>query len=64
MYNKHKLPEVLYGYDVMKRAREEHRLNMFENRNIRWIFGAKNGELEKKYHNEELHDMYRLSHCH
>ena len=41
--------------------REEFRLRVFENRNLRRIFGPKmdeNGEW-RRFHNEELHSLYR-----
>jgi hypothetical protein len=41
--------------------REEHRLEVFENRVLRRIFGPKRDEVTggwRKLHNEELHDLY------
>jgi hypothetical protein len=41
--------------------REEHRLRVFENRVLRWIFGPKRNEVMgdwRKLHNEELRDLY------
>jgi hypothetical protein len=40
--------------------REEHRLRVFENRFLRKIFGPKRKEdgLWRKFHNEELHNLY------
>jgi hypothetical protein len=41
--------------------REELRLNMFENRVLRRIFGPKRDEVTgcwRKPHGEELHDLY------
>jgi hypothetical protein len=39
---------------------EEHRLRVFENRELRKIFGAKREEdgSWRKLHNDELHDLY------
>jgi hypothetical protein len=40
---------------------EEHRLRVFENRVLRWIFGPKRDEVMGKWgklHNEELRDLY------
>jgi hypothetical protein len=41
--------------------REEHRLRVFENRVLRWIFGPKRDEVTgewRKLHKRELHDLY------
>jgi hypothetical protein len=41
--------------------REEHRLEVFENRVLRRIFGPRGDEVTgewRKLHNEELHDLY------
>jgi hypothetical protein len=41
--------------------REEHRLRVFLNRELRKIFGPKRDEVTwgwRKLHNDELHDMY------
>jgi hypothetical protein len=43
--------------------REEHRLRVFENRVLRRLFGTRRDEVTrggKKFHNEELHDLYSL----
>jgi transposase-like protein len=40
--------------------REQHRLNVSENRVLRKIFGTKKDEVTeywRKWHNEELHDV-------
>jgi hypothetical protein len=51
------LPVVLYGCETWSLAlREEHRLQVFDNRVLRGIFGQKGGW--KKLHNEELHKWY------
>jgi hypothetical protein len=56
------LPLVLYGCETWSLTlREEHRLRVFENRMLRWIFGPKWDEVTgewRKLHNEELHDLY------
>jgi hypothetical protein len=39
----------------------EHRLRVFENRDLRRIFGPKRDEVTgewRKFHNEELHILY------
>jgi hypothetical protein len=40
--------------------REEHRLKVFENRELRRIFGSKReeGGSWRKLHNDELHSLY------
>jgi hypothetical protein len=41
--------------------REEHRLRLFENRVLRWIFGSKRDGVTgdwRRLHNEELNDLY------
>ena len=43
---------------------EEHRLQVFENRVLRKIFGSKRDEVTgewRRLHNEELYDMYSAS---
>jgi hypothetical protein len=48
----------LYGYEIL---REECRLRVFENRELRRIFGPKKDEVTgewRKLHNEELNDLY------
>jgi hypothetical protein len=56
------LPVVLYGCETWSLTlREEHRLRVFENRMLRGIFGPKRDEVTgewRKFHNEELHDLY------
>jgi hypothetical protein len=56
------LPAVLYGCETWSLAlREEHTLNVFENRVIRRIFEPKTDEVTgelKKLHNEDLHILY------
>jgi hypothetical protein len=56
------LPVVLYGCETWSLTlREGHRLRVFENRVLRWIFGPKRDEVTgewKKLHNEELRDLY------
>jgi len=53
---------VLYGCETWSLTlREESRIRVFENRNLRRIFGPKrdeNGEW-RRLHNEELHGLYR-----
>jgi hypothetical protein len=44
-------------------VREEHRLRVFENRELRRIFGLQRDEVMghwRKLHNEELHNLYSL----
>jgi hypothetical protein len=46
------LPVVLYGCETWSLTlRDEHRLRLFENRELRKIFG-------RKLHNDELHSLY------
>jgi hypothetical protein len=56
------LPIVLYGCETWSLAlREEHRLNMFENRALRGTFGPKREKVAggwRRLHNEELHNLY------
>jgi hypothetical protein len=56
------LPVVLYGCETWSLTLgEEHRLEVFENRVLRRIFGPKTDEVTgewRKLHNEELHDLY------
>jgi hypothetical protein len=52
------LPLVLYGPLT---PREEHRLRVFENRVLRWIFWPKRNEVTgewRRLHIEELYDLY------
>jgi hypothetical protein len=55
-------PVVLYGYETWYLIlREEHRLEVFENRVLRRIFGPKRDEVmgeQRKLHNEELRDLF------
>ena len=54
------LPVVLYGGETWSLTlREESKLRVFENRNLRQIFGPKrdeNGEW-RRLHNEEIHSV-------
>jgi hypothetical protein len=56
------LPVVLYWCETWSLTiREEHRLRVFDNRVLRWIFGPKMDEVTgewRKLHNEKLHDLY------
>ena len=57
------MPVVLYGCETWSLTlREERRLRVFENRELRLIFGPKRdeviGEWKKKLHSEELNDVY------
>jgi hypothetical protein len=56
------LPVVLYVCETWSLTlREEHRLRVFENRDLRRIFGPKRDEVTgewRKVHNEELHNLY------
>jgi hypothetical protein len=58
------LPVILYGCETWSLIlREEHRLEVFENRVLKRIFGRKRDEVTgewRKLHNEELHDLYSL----
>jgi len=56
------LPVALYGCETWSvTLRDEHRLRVFENRELRKIFGPK-GEIVsgewRKLHTEELHDLH------
>jgi hypothetical protein len=55
------LPVVPYGCETWSLTfREEHRLRVFENRELRRIFGPKREEdgSWRKLHNNELHSLY------
>jgi hypothetical protein len=56
------LPVVLYGCETWSLTlRENHRLEVFENRVLRRIFGPKRNQVAGewiKLHNEKLHDLY------
>jgi hypothetical protein len=56
------LPLVLYGCETWSLTlRDEHRLEVFENRVLRRIFRPKRAEVTggwRKLHNEELRDWY------
>jgi hypothetical protein len=56
------LPVVFYGCETWSLTlREEHRLRVFENRVLRRIFGPKRDKVTgewRKFHNEELRDLY------
>jgi hypothetical protein len=55
------LPVVLYGCETWSLTlREEHRLRVFENRELRRIFGPKREEHGswRKFHNNEFHSLY------
>ena len=58
------LPVVLYGCETWSLAvREDHRLRVFENRELRRILGPKREEVTgewRKLHNEEPNDLYCL----
>ena len=58
------LPVVLYGCETWSLTlRDERRLRVFENRELRRVFGPKRGEVTGewiKLHNEELSDLYSL----
>jgi hypothetical protein len=62
MYKTIILPVVLYECETWSLAlREEHRLRVFENRDLRRIFGPKQDEVTgkwRKLHNEELYNLY------
>jgi hypothetical protein len=53
------VPVVLYDWSLTLRA--EHRLGVFENRELKGIFGPKRDEVTgewRKLHSEELHNLY------
>jgi hypothetical protein len=55
------LPVLLYGCETWSLTlREEHRLRVFENRELRKIFGPKREEdgSWRELHNDELHNLY------
>ena len=56
------LPFILYGCETWSPTmREERRLRVFENRELRRIFGPKRDEVTgewRKLRNEELNDLY------
>jgi hypothetical protein len=56
------LSVALYGYETWAPTlREEHRLEVFENRVLRRISGLKRDKMIegwRKLHNEELHNLY------
>jgi len=56
------LPVVLYGFETwLITSREGRRLRVFENRELRRIFGPKRDRVTRawrKLHNEELNDLY------
>jgi len=56
------LPVVLYGCETWSLTlREERRLRVFENMVLRRIFGPRRDEITgqwKRWHNEELSDLY------
>jgi len=58
------LPVVLYGCETWSLTfREERRLRVCENRELRTVFGPKRDEVTdewRKSHNEELSDLYSL----
>jgi hypothetical protein len=53
---------VLYGCEIWSLTlRDNHRLNVFENRVLRRVSGPKRDEVIgglRKLHNEELHNLY------
>jgi len=55
---------VLYGCDTWSLTlREERKLRVFENRELRRVFGPKRDEVTRewrKLHNEELRELYSL----
>ena len=61
MYRTITLPG-LYGCETWSRTlREECRVRIFENRELRRIFGPKRDEVTGKWrrlHNDELYDLY------
>ena len=64
MYRAIILSVVLYGCETWSLTlRDERRLRVFENRELRRVFGPKRGEVTGewiKLHNEELSDLYSL----
>ena len=56
------LPVVLYGCETWSLTlREERRLRVSENRELRRVFGTKRDKATgewKKLHNEEVNDLY------
>ena len=56
------MPVVLYECETWSLTlRDERRLGMFENRDLRRIFGLKTEKVKRewrKLHNEELNDLY------
>jgi hypothetical protein len=56
------VPVVLYGCETWSQTlKEEHRLEVFESRVLRRIFGPKKDEVTgewRKLHNEELRDLH------
>jgi hypothetical protein len=56
------LPLILYGCETWSLAiREEHRLRVFQNKELSRIFGPNRDEVTggwRKPHNEELRDLY------
>jgi hypothetical protein len=56
------LPVVLYGCETWSLAlREEHKVQVFENRVLRRIFGQNRDEMKggwRKLHNEGLHNLH------
>ena len=58
------LPVVLYGGETWSLIlRDEYRLRVFENRELRRVFGPKRDEVTgewRKLHNMELRDLYSL----
>jgi len=62
LYRPVTLPVILYGCETwLLTAREECRLRLFENRDLRRIFGPKSNKVTgewRKLYNEELNDLY------
>jgi hypothetical protein len=56
------LPIVLYGCETWSLTlREEHRLRVFEDRELRRVFGPKRGEVTggwRKLDNKEIHNLH------
>jgi hypothetical protein len=56
------MPVVLYWCKTLTvMLREEHRLKVFENRELRRMFGPRRDEVTggwREQHNEELHSLY------